>query len=358
MAREGYKSHTLEEITQSPGESSNTSEGSKNSRSFEDSERSDEEYFEDGASYKEEAMKLHRKESVQWKKDINEEMVSLEKNQTCSLVRLLVGKKASERLWMFRVKKEQNGRKRVKRLLLLSAAMLELREMKMGDVLKMSDDSSIGHHPGGRHVYIWNVVTNSRVMSSWREIVSLTFYIMASAIICLANNQKFNFSKYILDNMVKNLEAGVKFYMFPRFVQVFVNHQLGDISHHKGIFFNPSLTKKGRINDKDLFGVNDLDGDEVIVDVTAGENVDQDTTATKKEVSIVANEVVTTTESVEGITAATTLQISKDDVTLAQTLIEIKEAKPKARGVIVQEPSEFRTTSSLQPSQLAQAKDK
>nr|GEZ67814.1 hypothetical protein [Tanacetum cinerariifolium] len=49
---------------------------------------------------------------------------------------------------------------------------------------------------------------------------------MASAIICLANNQKFNFSKYIFDNMVKNLEAGVKFFTFPRFVQVFMNHQV------------------------------------------------------------------------------------------------------------------------------------
>ncbi|GJT92445.1 hypothetical protein Tco_1081290 [Tanacetum coccineum] len=38
------------EITQSPGESLDTSEGSKNSRSFEDSGRSDEEYSEDGAS--------------------------------------------------------------------------------------------------------------------------------------------------------------------------------------------------------------------------------------------------------------------------------------------------------------------
>nr|GEZ90964.1 ribonuclease H-like domain, reverse transcriptase, RNA-dependent DNA polymerase [Tanacetum cinerariifolium] len=56
---------------------------------------------------------------------------------------------------------------------------------------------------------------------------------MASAIICLANNQKFNFSKYILDNLKKNLEAGVPFYMFPRFIQVFVNYQLGDMSHHK-----------------------------------------------------------------------------------------------------------------------------
>ncbi|GJV71292.1 hypothetical protein Tco_1491287 [Tanacetum coccineum] len=71
-------------------------------------------------------------------------------------------------------------------------------------------------------------------------------------------------------------------------------------------------------------------------------------------------------------TSATTIII--DDFTLAQTLIEIKAAKPKvvttaatttttvvtrpkARGVVVQEPSEFTTTTS-QPSQLLQAKDK
>nr|GEW01917.1 retrovirus-related Pol polyprotein from transposon TNT 1-94 [Tanacetum cinerariifolium] len=334
--------------------------------------------------------------------------------------------------------------------------------------------------------------------TAWNEFSST----MASTIICLANNQKFNFFKYILDNMVKNLEAEVKFYMFPRFVNVFVNHQLGDMSYHKGIFVNPSLTKKvfanmksvgtcfsgaitplfetmmrkhtsrrkqrketkvphteehiptpsynplpsdedmmqlselmkictklydrvlsleqiktnqtakikklkkkvkklegkkkkrthglkrlykvrltarvesseeeedlgdqedaskhgriaeidadedlslinetaqdqERINDEDLFRVNDLDGDEVIVDVIAGENVEQDATITEKEVSAAVDEVVTTAESVEGITVATTLQISKDDVTLAQTLIEIKAAKPMAYGVIVQEP--------------------
>ncbi|GJQ90925.1 hypothetical protein Tco_0002064 [Tanacetum coccineum] len=42
---------------------------------------------------------------------------------------------------------------------------------------------------------------------------------IASAIICLATNQNFNFSKYIFDNMMKNLEGGVKFLMYPRFVQ-------------------------------------------------------------------------------------------------------------------------------------------
>nr|GEY79653.1 hypothetical protein [Tanacetum cinerariifolium] len=77
-----------------------------------------------------------------------------------------------------------------------------------------------------------------------------------------------------------------------------------------------------------------------------------------KEVSTAANEVVTTADDAEITTAATTLQISKDDVTLAQTLVEIKAAKLRVRGVIVQEPSKFRTTLSLQSSQLPQAKYK
>ncbi|GJX90095.1 hypothetical protein Tco_0343421 [Tanacetum coccineum] len=76
--------------------------------------------------------------------------------------------------------------------------------------------------------------------TAWNEFSST----MASAIICLATNQKFNMSKYIFDAMVKHLEGGVKFLMYPRFVQVFINQQLGDMSHHKKIYVNPSHTKK------------------------------------------------------------------------------------------------------------------
>nr|GEV18687.1 hypothetical protein [Tanacetum cinerariifolium] len=65
--------------------------------------------------------------------------------------------------------------------------------------------------------------------TSWNEFSST----MASSIICLANNKKFKISKYILTSFVKNLVGGVPFYMFPRFIQVFVNHQPGDMSHHK-----------------------------------------------------------------------------------------------------------------------------
>ncbi|GJV92289.1 hypothetical protein Tco_1540102 [Tanacetum coccineum] len=104
---------------------------------------------------------------------------------------------------------------------------------------------------------------------------------------------------------------------------------------------------------------------------------EQEKDVAKKEVSAVdpvttVGEVVTTANvEVTTVNAPTT---TIDELTLAQTLIEIKAAKPKAVtsaattttttrpkdiGFVVQEPSEFKTTSSsLQASQLPQAKDK
>ncbi|GJY46441.1 hypothetical protein Tco_0435504 [Tanacetum coccineum] len=76
--------------------------------------------------------------------------------------------------------------------------------------------------------------------TAWNEFSST----MASAIICLATNQKFNFSKYIFDNMVKNLEGGVKFLMYPRFVQVFLDQQVEGMSKYKEIYVTPSHSKK------------------------------------------------------------------------------------------------------------------
>ncbi|GJW94300.1 putative ribonuclease H-like domain-containing protein [Tanacetum coccineum] len=48
--------------------------------------------------------------------------------------------------------------------------------------------------------------------TAWNEFSST----MASAIICLATNQKFNFSKYIFESMVKNVDSSIKFLMYPR----------------------------------------------------------------------------------------------------------------------------------------------
>nr|GEX41649.1 hypothetical protein [Tanacetum cinerariifolium] len=66
---------------------------------------------------------------------------------------------------------------------------------------------------------------------------------MASVIICLATNQKFNFSKYIFDNMVKHLDGRVKHLMYLRFVQVFLDNQVEGMDRHNAIFVISSHTK-------------------------------------------------------------------------------------------------------------------
>nr|GEZ77627.1 hypothetical protein [Tanacetum cinerariifolium] len=70
-------------------------------------------------------------------------------------------------------------------------------------------------------------------------------------------------------------------------------------------------------NDEDMFGVNDLDGDEVIVE--------------SEDVAEQAKEFVV-------------------DITLAKALMEIKSAKPKANKVVIQEPEQG--TSTTTPTKL------
>ncbi|GJT49877.1 retrovirus-related pol polyprotein from transposon TNT 1-94 [Tanacetum coccineum] len=301
--------------------------------------------------------------------------------------------------------------------------------------------------------------------TTWNEFSST----MASAIICLAINQKFNFSKYIFDNMVKNLEGGVKFLMYPRFVQVFLDKQVEGMTKHKEIYVTPSHTKKVFANMKregkgfsgrvtplfETMMVQDPEELEPITDEAANEEhvpvhsndplfsgedrlklnelmelctnlsqrvLDLENTMTSQAAEItklkervkklerrnksrtpglkrsrkvgrsaqvvssedeglgaqedaskqgrkiadldadaeeVEVEKVVSTADVTTTSATTTV----DELTLAHTLIEIKASKPKdvtrpkARGVVVQEPSEFTTTTS-QPSQFPQAKDK
>ncbi|GJS35573.1 hypothetical protein Tco_0533955 [Tanacetum coccineum] len=76
--------------------------------------------------------------------------------------------------------------------------------------------------------------------TAWNEFSSIA----ASAIICLSTNQQFNFSKFILDGMIRNLDTkAVKFLMYPRFVQLFVNQLEGLPVHHRK-YKVPCHTKK------------------------------------------------------------------------------------------------------------------
>nr|GEV18170.1 hypothetical protein [Tanacetum cinerariifolium] len=206
--------------------------------------------------------------------------------------------------------------------------------------------------------------------TAWNEFSST----MASAIICLATNQKFNFSKYIFDNMVKNLEAGVTFLMFPRQGKDFSERVtpvfptmlrkqkikkprrkdtelpqtsvptevIADEAVYKEMYDNVEratttatgldvvdpgakisrgmlLLRLGR-NDQVMFDTGVLDDEEVAVKEVS--TADPVTTA---------GEVVTT-GGVKVSATATTPTISMDDITLAKALAALKSAKPMDKG--------------------------
>ncbi|GKD05711.1 hypothetical protein Tco_1180685 [Tanacetum coccineum] len=269
--------------------------------------------------------------------------------------------------------------------------------------------------------------------TAWNEFSST----MASAIICLATNQKFNLSKYIFDAMVKHIEGGVKFLMYPRFVQVFINKQLGiptnsqqtpittkpssskpqkkqsrrkqrretkvpqDETHHDDsvpIPYNDPLLSgedrmqltelmisctnlqkqvldlekakdaqakeiaasedkeslgaqedaskqgrnfedfdkdakvslvdetQGRLDDAEMFDTYDLHSDEVIVDMAVGEKQEKSAKVDEREVSTGVEDSATILVTTVGKGVTTAI----DELTLAQTLIGIKKAKPKS----------------------------
>nr|GEV90029.1 hypothetical protein [Tanacetum cinerariifolium] len=76
--------------------------------------------------------------------------------------------------------------------------------------------------------------------TSWNEFSTT----MASVVICLSKGQKFNFSKYIFDSLVRNVDSSSKFYMYPRFIQMIIQNQVGDLSTHTTRYISPSLTQK------------------------------------------------------------------------------------------------------------------
>nr|GEX07513.1 hypothetical protein [Tanacetum cinerariifolium] len=67
---------------------------------------------------------------------------------------------------------------------------------------------------------------------------------MASAVICLATCKKFNFSKYIFDSMVRNVDSPSKFLMYLRFLKVIINNQVDDLTSHNTKYTSPTLTQK------------------------------------------------------------------------------------------------------------------
>nr|GEZ92016.1 hypothetical protein [Tanacetum cinerariifolium] len=81
--------------------------------------------------------------------------------------------------------------------------------------------------------------------TSWNEFSM----VMASAVICLSKGHKFNFSKYIFDSLVHNVDSSSKFYMYPRFIQLIIQNQVGDLSTHTTRYISPALTQKDNVTE-------------------------------------------------------------------------------------------------------------
>ncbi|GJS64592.1 hypothetical protein Tco_0679156 [Tanacetum coccineum] len=249
-----------------------------------------------------------------------------------------------------------------------------------------------------------NAHTINSKTTAWNEFSST----MASAIICLATHQKFNFSKYIFECMVKNLENVYgKFLMYPRkpkrkdteipqssspttnVADEAVNEDM-DNSLVRAATTATSLDEeqdRGNINktrskatlnepsssgtsselayqegqnplkmktDEDMFGVNDLDGDEVIVESIDVVKTAEETRSVVEEVTAVTIPVsaATTTTTTTAITDGTTTPTHT--TTTYATTITVVSTRPRAKWLVIheQEQAHTPTVSSQQPSQV------
>ncbi|GJW61166.1 hypothetical protein Tco_0110501 [Tanacetum coccineum] len=231
-----------------------------------------------------------------------------------------------------------------------------------------------------------NAHTINSKTTAWNEFSST----MASAIIYLATNQKFNFSKYIFESMVKNLDnVSGKFLMYPRsrrskrkdtevpqpsgpttnVADEAVNEEMDgslvrvattatDLEAEQDSGSGPKrqetmgytiaqtrsenisklsndplltrvlalettkTTQATEITDEDMFSVNDLDGDEVIVKSV-------DVVKTTEEIRSVVEVTAVTILVSAATTTTTTTAITDVEMTLAQALAELKSANPR-----------------------------
>ncbi|KAI3677785.1 hypothetical protein L6452_37055 [Arctium lappa] len=94
----------------------------------------------------------------------------------------------------------------------------------------------------------------SKKTTEWSEFSSTIAY----ALVCLATARKYNFSKMILSDLVSNLGSRKSFYMYPRFVQEVITHELTDMPHFDGVYV--PKPRKGKIFSNMRRSVGDSEG--------------------------------------------------------------------------------------------------
>nr|GEX65522.1 hypothetical protein [Tanacetum cinerariifolium] len=156
-------------------------------------------------------------------------------------------------------------------------------------------------------------------------------------------SRKFNFSKYIFDSLVRNVDSTKKFYMYPRFLQLLIRKQVGDRSTRITKYALPTLTQKVIANirkvgkgfsrvDIPLFeGMlvakeieEERDAYEHVEDVTTSDDARGNDTTTHKEVPTVTQE-----PSIPSPTPPTPLTQPPQDLPLTSQVQQIPPQSPQ-----------------------------
>ncbi|GKA94528.1 hypothetical protein Tco_0816566 [Tanacetum coccineum] len=181
---------------------------------------------------------------------------------------------------------------------------------------------------------------------AWNEFSST----MASAIICLATNQKFNFSKYIFDNMVKNLKGGVKFLMYPSGSTEPITNEAANEEHVPTHSKDLLLSGEDKLQLKELLElctklserVLDLENTktsqaaELLIN---GENpLEDEGLGGQEDASKQDRKIDDLNADAEQELSMKRLNSKPKAVTTAATTTTTAVTRPKARGVVVQEP--------------------
>nr|GEV51269.1 putative ribonuclease H-like domain-containing protein [Tanacetum cinerariifolium] len=179
------------------------------------------------------------------------------------------------------------------------------------------------------------------------------------SVICLSTSRKFNFSKYIFDSLVRNVDSSSKFYMYLRFLQLMIRAQVSDLSSHTTKYSSPALIQKVFANmrrvGKRFFGVETplFEGmivaqqtDDVADEVATGVDVDD----------VPAADVEPTLPSPTLVTAAAATITVPAPITAA-TITAAPSAARRRKGVVIRDPKETATPSTIIHSE-PKSKDK
>ncbi|GKB58320.1 putative ribonuclease H-like domain-containing protein, partial [Tanacetum coccineum] len=115
---------------------------------------------------------------------------------------------------------------------------------KKAGLLAMQETNNCGYFIyRSRWKYLVHVLLHclSPKSTSWEQFGTN----IASALVGLATNQKFNFSLMIMNGMLGHISNGTPFIMYPRFIQLFLNKQLEGVTRPTN--FLPSVTLPSKV---------------------------------------------------------------------------------------------------------------